>query len=41
MIKDHLNSIVSGARAKEPEAVLADMTTDVQKLLPKTVGSSR
>ena len=41
VIKDHLNSIVSGARAKEPDAVLADMTADVQKLLPKTVGSSR
>ena len=39
VIKDHLNSIVSGARAKEPEAVLADMTRDVQQLLPKTVGS--
>ena len=41
VIKDHLNSIVTGARAKEPDAVLADMTTDVQKLLPKTVGAAR
>jgi len=35
VIKDHLNSIITGARAQEPEAVLADMTADVQKLLPK------
>jgi multiple sugar transport system substrate-binding protein len=41
VIKDHLNSIVSGARAKEPEAVLADMTKDVQKMLPKSVGAAR
>ena len=41
VIKDHLNSIVTGARTKEPDAVLADMTADVQKLLPKTVGASR
>jgi multiple sugar transport system substrate-binding protein len=41
VIKDHLNSIVTGARAKEPDAVLADMTTDVQKLLPKSVGAAR
>ncbi|MCP9628354.1 ABC transporter substrate-binding protein [Rhodopseudomonas palustris] len=41
VIKDHLNSIVSGARAKEPKAVLADMTKDVQKMLPKTVGAAR
>jgi len=41
VIKDHLNSIVNGARAKEPEAVLADMTKDVQKLLPKSVGAAR
>jgi len=41
VIKDHLNSIVTGARAKEPDAVLADMTADVQKLLPKTVGAAR
>ena len=40
VIKDHLNSIVSGARAKEPDAVLADMTRDVQNLLPKTVGAA-
>jgi multiple sugar transport system substrate-binding protein len=41
VIKDHLNAIISGARAKEPEAVLADMTADVQKLLPKTTGAAR
>ncbi|NEW87633.1 ABC transporter substrate-binding protein [Rhodopseudomonas sp. WA056] len=41
VIKDHLNSIVSGARAKEPDAVLADMTRDVQNLLPKTVGAAK
>ena len=35
VIKDHLNSIITGARAKEPDAVLADMTADVQKLLPQ------
>ena len=35
VIKDHLNSIVTGTRTKEPDAVLADMTADVQKLLPK------
>ncbi|MGX7743069.1 ABC transporter substrate-binding protein [Rhodopseudomonas parapalustris] len=41
VIKDHLNSIVSGARAKEPDAVLADMSRDVQALLPKTVGAAK
>jgi multiple sugar transport system substrate-binding protein len=41
VIKDHLNSIVSGARAKEPDEVLADMTRDVQNLLPKTVGAAK
>ncbi|AVT74185.1 sugar ABC transporter substrate-binding protein [Rhodopseudomonas palustris] len=41
VIKDHLNSVVSGARAKEPDAVLADMTRDVQNLLPKTVGAAK
>ncbi|WP_186399016.1 ABC transporter substrate-binding protein [Stappia sp. P2PMeth1] len=35
VIKDHLNSIITGARAQEPDAVLADMTADVQKLLPR------
>lgn len=35
VIKDHMNSIISGARAKEPDAVLEDMTRDVQKLLPR------
>jgi multiple sugar transport system substrate-binding protein len=30
-----MNSIVTGKRAGEPEKVLADMTADVQKLLPK------
>ncbi|MDP1583235.1 MAG: ABC transporter substrate-binding protein [Bradyrhizobium sp.] len=41
VIKDHLNTIISGTRTKEPDAVLADMTTDVQKLLPKSVGAAR
>ena len=41
VIKDHLNGIVSGTRTKEPDAVLADMTADVQKLLPRSVGSAR
>lgn len=36
VIKDHLQSIVNGQRADEPQAVLKDMTRDVQKLLPKT-----
>lgn len=35
VIKDHLNSIVTGQRAGEPDKVLVDMTADVQKLLPK------
>lgn len=41
VLKDHLNSIISGARTKEPDAVLADMTSDVQKLLPKSVGAAK
>ena len=41
VIKDHLNSIVTGTRTKEPDAVLADMTADVQKLLPRSVGAAR
>jgi len=41
VIKDHLNSIVSGARAREPDAVLADMAGDVQKLLPKSTSAAR
>ncbi|MGL3111897.1 extracellular solute-binding protein [Bradyrhizobium sp. BR 1432] len=41
VLKDHMNSIFSGARAKDPDAVLADMATDVQKLLPKSVGASK
>lgn len=42
VIKDHLNSIVTGARAKEPDAVLKDMAADVTKLLPRTTkGSAR
>ncbi|WP_454630285.1 ABC transporter substrate-binding protein [Bradyrhizobium cenepequi] len=41
VIKDHMNSVVSGARSKEADAVLADMTADVQKLLPKTTGATR
>jgi multiple sugar transport system substrate-binding protein len=36
VIKDHLQSVVNGQRAGEPQAVLKDMTRDVQKLLPKT-----
>lgn len=35
VIKDHMNSIVTGKRAGEPQKVLAEMTADVQKLLPK------
>ena len=35
VIKDHLQSVVSGQRAAEPRKVLADMTQDVQKLLPR------
>lgn len=35
VIKDHLQTIVSGKRANEPRAVLKDMTADVQKLLPR------
>ncbi|MBO4221250.1 ABC transporter substrate-binding protein [Bradyrhizobium neotropicale] len=41
VIKDHMNSIISGARSKEADAVLAEMTADVQKLLPKTTGATR
>ena len=41
VIKDHMNSIVSGARANEPDAVLADMASDVQKLLPKSTSAAR
>jgi multiple sugar transport system substrate-binding protein len=41
VIKDHLNSIVSGNRAKEPDAVLTEMAADVQKLLPRTSGAAR
>jgi len=41
VIKDHLNSIVTGTRTREPDAVLADMTADVQKLLPRSVGAAR
>ncbi len=35
VIKDHLQSIVSGQRAAEPRKVLGEMTQDVQKLLPR------
>ncbi len=35
VIKDHMNSIVTGNRAGEPRSVLEDMRDDVQKLLPK------
>ncbi|RZN34720.1 ABC transporter substrate-binding protein [Bradyrhizobium sp. Leo121] len=41
VIKDHMNSIISGARSKEADAVLSEMTADVQKLLPKTSGAAR
>jgi multiple sugar transport system substrate-binding protein len=42
VIKDHLNSVVSGARAGEPDAVLKDMAADVGKLLPRvTTGAAR
>lgn len=34
VIKDHMNSIVTGARAGEPDKVLEDMVRDVNKLLP-------
>lgn len=36
VIKDHMQSVANGQRAKEPQAVLKDMTRDVQKLLPKS-----
>lgn len=36
VIKDHMQSVVNGQRAKEWEAVLKEMTRDVQKLLPKS-----
>lgn len=36
VIKDHLQSVVNGQRADEPQAVLKDMARDVQKLLPKS-----
>jgi multiple sugar transport system substrate-binding protein len=35
VVKDHLQTIVSGKRAAEPRAVLKDMAADVQKLLPR------
>jgi len=35
VIKDHLQSIMDGARSGEPEKVLAAMAADVQALLPK------
>ena len=35
VIKDHLQTIVSGKRAAEPRAVLKEMAADVQKLLPR------
>lgn len=34
VIKDHMNSIVTGERADEPDMVLEDMLRDVNKLLP-------
>lgn len=36
VIKDHMNSIITGARAGEPDAVLDDMVRDVQALLPRS-----
>ena len=41
VIRDHLNTFIAGTRTKEPDAVLADMTADVQKLLPRSVGAAR
>jgi multiple sugar transport system substrate-binding protein len=35
VIKDHMQSIVNGSRAKEPLVVLNEMARDVQGLLPK------
>lgn len=35
VINDHLQSIMDGSRADEPEAVLADMAADVDALLPR------
>jgi len=35
VILDHMQSVVSGARSKEPQKVLSDMAQDVQKLLPR------
>lgn len=35
VIKDRLQSIMDGSRAGEPDAVLADMASDVQGLLPR------
>ena len=35
VIKDHMNSIVTGERANEPDQVLDDMVRDVTKLLPE------
>ena len=35
VINDHLQSIVSGKRANEPQKVLTEMGADVQKLLPR------
>src|SRR5262249_40996312 len=36
VLKDHLQSVMDGTRANEPEKVLANMASDVQALLPKT-----
>jgi multiple sugar transport system substrate-binding protein len=35
VLKDHLQTMVSGKRTAEPLAVLSDMAADVQKLLPR------
>ena len=36
VLKDHLQSVMDGTRANEPEKVLANMASDVQALLPKS-----
>ncbi|MDH0911149.1 ABC transporter substrate-binding protein [Rhizobium pusense] len=35
VIKDRIQSVMDGSRAKEPDAVLKDMASDVQALLPR------
>ncbi|GGF55222.1 ABC transporter substrate-binding protein [Azorhizobium oxalatiphilum] len=36
VIKDHLQTVMDGSRAGEPDKVLADMVKDVQALIPAT-----